>query len=102
MTDHPTVKKIHAFCTGEMTGPTQWGNGDVMGIALDDDGFLVSQHYCSGPGYAEKDMASTLHQLRYEERYPDGYEYEWYGQGEERLPAYLRSKLQAHREDSAQ
>lgn len=67
---------IYGFNNGSVG---RWG--DVIGIAINEDGDILAQHACSNEGYMPHDLGcvegSTWQQDRYMERYPDGYRVEF-------------------------
>lgn len=65
------------WCTEPLTGPTQWGPGDVQGVLMmkvGDGWRVVSSHYCSSV-YARGD----IERWHYEPRASKGDTYEWIG-----------------------
>jgi hypothetical protein len=53
--------------------------GDVIGMAISEDGKQIASHYCSGVNWAKHDMGLTSdwkHEI-YDDLYPNGYELEW-------------------------
>ena len=83
------MNKIYAYCvpTGRGTGAVRGSSvgGDVIAIALAEDGRGLGSHYCSSPGFAMHDIgfdawAAGIEHRRHKgftEHYPDGWEMEW-------------------------
>lgn len=64
--------KIFVFVTGE------WTSGDVVGVALAEDGHALASHLSSSRGFLRMDMSLTKYTdwktKEYEAHYPTGYE----------------------------
>lgn len=67
---------IYCLATGHKT---RGGEGDVIGVALAEDGECLARHLSSGPGFAKCDMGITGKSKhdRYAAKYPEGYTLEW-------------------------
>jgi hypothetical protein len=65
--------KIYAFVNG------RWGGGDVLALAVAEDGSVLAQHISSSSTWAQHDMGVTSDRNhdKYAEHYPGGFEVEW-------------------------
>lgn len=62
------MKKIYLFVD------TIWPNGDVGGMALGEDGEVISGHLSSDTEFLRKDLDTLYHKVRYVKHFPEGYE----------------------------
>lgn len=51
--------------------------GDVIVVALDEEGEIVARHHSSDENWAEADIQRPHNLKAMAERYPDGYELVW-------------------------
>lgn len=65
--------KIHLFVNAK------WGNGDVIGQAIAEDGTGLAGHVSSSESFLKSDLGyrGTAKHDKYIEHYPDGYELAW-------------------------
>lgn len=71
------MTKIYLYCLpGSALG---WGDNDVVGCAVGEDGQGLGQHLSSGKSWSQHDMGFTSDRKHsiYSKAYPDGYELEW-------------------------
>ena len=95
------ASKIYALCYDS----GGW-SGDLTGLALDEDGYVIASHISSGMGWSEHDMVSSgWKDEKYSERYPDGWEVMWLGKAPsdwiDHLPDDLADKCRALAEKEA-
>lgn len=72
------MAKYVGFCSEAVSGPTQWGDGDVIGTLLvqEPDGwYAAGRHYSSSVGYAQGDVKRLFDRV-----FVEGDSYEWVGQ----------------------
>lgn len=93
-----TMNTITAFING-----TFGGGGDLVVMAVDEDGFVLASHVSSSPTWARHDIGvgqkgdqhrATWKDDRYDERYPDGWVVEWTDDQDRIQRLYERSKAQ--------
>jgi hypothetical protein len=67
--------KIYLYCKPAIG----WGENDVVGYAIAEDGIGIASHLSTNIGYSKHDMGLTsdLKHDIYKEHYPEGYELEW-------------------------
>lgn len=93
MNDKP---KIYAFVNGH------WGGGDMVALAVAEDGTVLAQHVSSSPSWAQHDMGVTSDWKhdKYAEHYPDGFEIEWVDKPKEHLGLMAAFELNQKQEAS--
>ncbi len=72
-----STPKIYAYC---LPAGHPWGERDVIGYAIAEDGVCLATHLSSSAGFSRHDMGiapSEWQHEHYREHYPDGYELEW-------------------------
>jgi len=66
----PHTAKIYVFVNA------RWGTGDVIGVALAEDGHCLASHICSSESFVPHDLGatSTWKHDHYREHFPDGFD----------------------------
>lgn len=69
------MPKIFLYC---YPAPN-WGEHDVIGYALAEDGTVLASHISSNKAFSQHDMGLTSNWKHeaYEKHYPEGFELEW-------------------------
>lgn len=86
--------KIFVFING------RYGNGDVVSIAIAEDGKILANHLCSSEDFARYDMGfeSTRTHDQYSAYYPDGWQLIWVTKHEAKTHEELQAALQRNAE----